>query len=344
MKYNALKELILTRTREFYREPEAIFWVYGFPVLLMAGLGVAFRGGGQKEIAVDLVDGPKAELTQKLFDKKEPFRVTIASAEEALRRYTAGKTDLIVDSNGDTLRYTLDTARTGSTEAKIRVNDFLQEARGRQGGAPTEEKLITEPGGRYIDWLIPGIIGMNIMGGGMWGLGFVTVDLRMRKLLKRFVATPMRRSDFLLALMVSRLFFMIPETAAVLAVGHFAFGLQLKGTLAGVGALALIGSIAFSGIGLLVACRADKIETVSGLMNFIMLPMWMLSGIFFAASRFPDLMQPLVQALPLTQLNNALRAVILEGAPVYSQGVPIAILLAYGVVAFAAALKWFKWK
>lgn len=343
-RYSPLLELILVRTREFIREPEAIFWVYCFPFLLMGGLAVAFRGEREKLVVVDLIESEEAARLHKSLEGKAGFQVRQVPRAEALQRHAAGKTDLFVEASGGKLVYTFDPTRDGAVEAKLRVNEALQEQLGRTGGAPVEEQRITEPGSRYIDWLIPGILGMNIMGGGMWGLGFVTVDLRMRKLLKRFVATPLRRRDFLLSLVVSRLFFLIPEAAAILAVGHWVFGLTPRGSLLDVAVLALAGSAAFSGIGLLVACRTDKMETISGLMNAVMLPMWILSGIFFSADRFPPAMQPIVQSLPLTQLNNALRAVILEGSSLQEVWLPVGVLLAYGVVAFCAALRWFKWR
>jgi ABC-2 type transport system permease protein len=344
VKYNALKELVLARTREFYREPEAVFWVYVFPVLLMGGLGVAFRGGGGEETNVDIVAGSGADRLAKLLEDKKSFHAALVPEDEARRRYAAGKADIIVRDDGEALRYTFDPSRSGAEAVKVRLNDALQAAEGRKEARATRDELITEPGQRYIDWLIPGILGMNIMGGGMWGLGFVTVDFRMRKLLKRFVATPMRKSDFLLALMASRMLFLVPEMIAILAVGHWVFGLQIRGSLWSVAVASLVGAVAFAGIGLLIACRTDKIETVSGLMNLIMLPMWLVSGIFFRAERFPDVMQPFVQALPLTQLNNTLRKLILEGSPLAAEWLPLLALAAYGVVAFGLALRWFKWQ
>jgi ABC-type multidrug transport system permease subunit len=343
LKYWPLKELILARAREFFREPEAIFWVYGFPVILMFGLGIAFRTGSD-EVHVDIVAGDGADEARAALAAVPAFKVSVLPLDEARKRYAAAKTDLIVEVVDGGYRYTLDPSKTGAEASRVRVNDALQAAAGRRDPRTAATELITEPGSRYIDWLIPGLLGMNIMGGGLWGLGFVTVDLRMRKLLKRFVATPMRRGDFLLALMVSRLLFLIPEITAILAVGHFAFGLRVQGSLGAVLVVILVGAASFAGLGLLIACRTDKIETVSGLLNLIMLPMWLLSGIFFASSRFPEAMQPFVQALPLTQLNIALRGVILEGAPLAAQGWPLLILTVYGVVSFAAALRWFKWQ
>ena len=201
-----------------------------------------------------------------------------------------------------------------------------------------------EPGSRYIDFLMPGLMGMNIMGGGLWGVGFVIVDMRVRKLLKRLLATPMRRGDFLLSILIARLIFMIPEMILLFLVGWLGFGVPMVGSLWTWMVLILVGAMAFSGIGLLVACRASKTETVSGLMNLVMLPMWLLSGVFFSSRQFPDVAQPFIQALPLTQLNDALRDVMLEGASLPSVSWRVAILATWAVVSFFLALKWFRWR
>ena len=141
----------------------------------------------------------------------------------------------------------------------------------------------------------------------------------------------------------ARLVFIVPELGVLLGAGVLLFGMRIQGSLIAILALALLGAVSFSGLGLLVACRAQRIETVSGLMNVVQLPMWLLSGIFFSADRFPDVLQPLVQALPLTQLNNALRAVVLEGASLGSQAWRLGILAAWGGISFLLALRWFRW-
>ncbi len=172
---------------------------------------------------------------------------------------------------------------------------------------------MTENGSRYIDFLIPGLIGQNTMGGGLWGVGFLIVNFRIAKLLKRFMATPMPRRDFLLAILGARLTFLIPDVGVLLALGYFGFGMPVRGSLALVILIEVVGALAFAGIGLLIASRTKTTETVSGLMNLVMLPMWIFSGLFFSSERFTGPIQYFVQALPLTQLLNALRAVILEG-------------------------------
>ncbi len=202
---------------------------------------------------------------------------------------------------------------------------------------------MTEPGARYIDFLIPGLLGMNIMSGGMWGVGFVLVEMRTRKMLKRLAATPMRRADFFGAMMTSRMALVFGEMVLLLVFGWLVFGLLIRGSLLAIAFLVLLGASVFSGLGLLVASRARKIETVSGLINLVMLPMFVFSGIFFSSERFPAVLQPFIKALPLTALNDSLRAVILEGASLGSQWARVAVMAAWGLVAFLIALRKFRW-
>jgi len=186
-------------------------------------------------------------------------------------------------------------------------------------------------------------LGMSLMGGGMWGVGFVTVDMRIRKLLKRFLATPMKRSHFLIAVMVSRMLFMVPEVLLLLIFARLVFGVVIYGNLLALVALILLGALMFSGIGLLMATRAQTLETISGLMNLFMLPMWITSGIFFSVDRFPDAVQPYLRILPLTPLIDAIRSVMLEGATLSSLGWELGSMLIWSVVSFAVALKFFRW-
>jgi ABC-type multidrug transport system permease subunit len=339
----AFKALLLSRLREFYREPEAIFWVYGFPILLAIGLGIAFRERPPEIVRVDVAESASARVLEALRADAR-FSAAPCSGDACAQRLRLGRTDLVVEADGDdALEYRFDPTRPESVLARARVDDALQRAAGRRDPVAARERPVTQPGSRYIDFLIPGLLGMNLMGGGLWGIGFVIVDMRVRKLLKRLVATPMRRSDFLLAMMASRIVFMLPEVALLLLAGRFLFQVQVHGSPVAVLALALLGAVAFAGLGLLVACRAQKIETVSGLMNLVMLPMWLLSGIFFSSERFPAVFQPAIRLLPLTMLNDALRAVILEGASLPSQTLRIAGLALWGAVSFALALRWFRW-
>jgi len=340
--YHPIKELLGARLREFVREPAAVFWVYGFPLLLAIGLGIAFRNRPVEQVYVDVQEHPGAQAVVRSLKQRPEFVVETHSAAECRDRLRLGKSSLVVIP-GDSYTFLLDPTRPERALAREKVNDTLQRAAGRRDPVQTSERYMTEPGARYIDFLVPGLLGMNLLGSGLWGVGFVIVDMRVRKLLKRFVATPMRRSDFLWSLVGGRLAFMIPEVVIILGAGALLFKVAVRGNPLSILVLSLLGAASFAGLGLLVACRAQRIETVSGLMNLIMLPMWMLSGIFFSPDRFPGILQPLIQALPLTQLNYALRAVILEGAPLMSQGWRLIILAVWGGVSFFCALRWFRW-
>lgn len=336
------RELFLARLREFVREPGVLFWVFGFPILLAVGLGLAFRNKAPDEIPVGVLDGPGAEEVTRALAPEDGFRVqrvTAAQGELALR---LGKVALVVVP-GRAYEYLLDPTRPDSLLAQLRVNDALQRAAGRVDPVSVHTTHATEPGARYIDFLIPGLLGMNIMSGGMWGVGFVIVDMRSRKLLKRLIATPMRRGHFLGAMMASRMVMVFAEMLLLLFFGWLVFDVALQGPLWQIALLSVLGACVFACLGLLVASRARKTETVSGLMNLVMLPMFVFSGIFFSSDRFPDAIQPIVKALPLTALNDGLRAVILEGADLPSQVSRIAILLVWGVVSFVVALRVFRW-
>ena len=334
--------LFLARLREFVREPEVLFWVFGFPILLAVGLGVAFREKPQEQVFVGVVERPGADAAVAALREEDGFKVRRLDEAEAARRLRLGQVALVVVP-GPRPEYRFDPGRPDSAFARLKVDDALQRAAGRRDQWSAAERRTNEPGWRYIDFLIPGLIGMNIMSGAMWGVGYALVEMRVRKLLKRLVATPMRRSDFLGAMMASRMLVVFLEIALLLGFGWLVFGLRVAGSLWTVAFVALLGSFSFSGLGLLTASRARKTETVSGLMNLVMLPMFVFSGVFFSSDRFPAALQPFIKALPLTALNDALRAVVLEGAPLSAQAPRVALLLAWGGLSFLLALRVFRW-
>ena len=359
-RYSPLGQLVLARLREFYREPEAVFWVYGFPLVMIVILGIAFQSKTVERVTVDVLAGPLAEETaESIYTSSKPgeleFSVEVNDAATARNRLRTGKTDLVVISNfapasglvdikSRTYQYELDKTRAESRLARGAVHEVLQQAAGRRDAVPEQpDEEMTEPGSRYIDFLVPGLLGMSLMGGGLWGVGYVIVDMRLRKLLKRFLATPMKRSDFLLAIMISRLLFIVPEVLVILCMAWLLFGVSIHGSLIAVLFLILLGAVTFAGVGLLVASRAKTLETVTGLMNMVMLPMWLLSGIFFSTERFPAVAQPFIRALPLTPLIHAIRGVMLEGVSITALLPDLAILASYAVVTFAIALRIFRW-
>lgn len=347
MTSSPIAQLILARLREFIREPEAVFWVFGFPLVMTLLLGVAFKERPIETIVVDVLEGPRAEAARTSLSSNKKFKLEVCGEAVCRTRLRALKTDLVVlpgVGSNQGFDYLYDSTRRESVLARKEVDDALQRSQGRADVFAAQDQEFEEPGGRYIDFLIPGLLGMGIMGGGIWGVGFVTVDMRIRKLLKRFLATPMKRTHFLSAMMISRMFFLIPEVVLLMLFARYTFGVRVYGSLGTVAFLVLLGATAFSGIGLLIASRAKTIEAVTGMMNLVMLPMWVLSGIFFSASRYPEAVQPFIRVLPLTALIDALRAVTIEGAALTTQAGPVVILALYAVVTFTVALKIFRWQ
>jgi ABC-2 type transport system permease protein len=351
---HAFLQMILARVREFFREPVVLFWVYGFPLILATVLGIAFSQSEPTPPTVDIqgqTDEPRAaEIVATL--KDAGLTVTLASPEQSRQRLEKGKTDLIIVLQPNELQYVHGPARDKSRQARNWVDSILTRKHlqvfARKHGVsddfPVKDVSLSEPGNGYIDFLLPGLIGINIMGGGLFGVGFVLVDMRVRKLFKRLMATPMHRGDFLFAILTARMFFLLPEMLVLLLVGRLAFGVPIKGSLFLLLLVILAGAFAFAGIGLLFGCRTEKTETASGLINSVMLPMYLLSGVFFSSERFPDEIQPLIQMLPLTALNDALREVMLEGGGLAEVAGHLVLLAAWALITFTLALRWFRWK
>jgi ABC-2 type transport system permease protein len=339
--------LTVARILEFLRQPDAVFWSYFFPVLMVVALGLAFNRRQEPVVVLDVVDKQLYSSIQQSLKTQPRFNIHSSTDAEARIRLRTGRTDLLIDrrADGPGYVYIFDSMRPESAAAKSLVDDCLQRSAGRQDSVMVSDQAISDPGSRYVDFLVPGILGMNIMGGGLWGVGFAVVQMRIRKLLKRLVSTPMKKSHFLWSVLASRLVFLIPSVIIILGFSWLTFGVGVRGSLVSVLVVILLGSLTFSGIGLLVACRANSVEMVSGLMNLVMLPMWLFSGIFFSTDRFPDAMQPFVQALPLTPLIAALRAITLEGAGLFEpdQLLRLAILAAWAGISFCVALKAFRW-
>jgi len=349
-RYYPLWELTVARIREFFREPAAVFWVYGFPLALALALGIAFEDRPIERIPVAVTtDSPGGDAAANALKDRlatdSRVKVELLDTATARERLRTNKIGLVIvpTTASPGWEYVIDPNRPDSALAKAAAEGALIRST-TPGMAKPAESEVTEAGGRYIDFLLPGLLGANLMGGGLWGVGFVTVDMRVRKLLKRFLATPMRRRDFLLSLMFSRLVFTVIEIALLLGFAWLMFGVRVRGDLLALTALVTMGGASFCGIGLLVACRAKTIETISGLMNAVMLPMYVTSGVFFPADRFPDWTQPVIQILPLTVLNNGLRAVMNEGASWGALGYPMLVLAIWGLLSFGLALRWFRWR
>jgi len=334
--------LTLARVRLFYREPSTLFWTFVFPVLLTVALGLAFRSKPPEPVAVGVLDAPGAPALQAAIDRGADVRterLDEAAARAALR--TGRVAVVVVPGAPPVLRF--DPTRPESRLAHAVVDDLLERAAGRADVLSPREETATEPGSRYVDFLIPGLLGMNIMSTGLWGIGWVIAELRQKRLLKRLAATPMRRWHFLVSFALVRALFLAVEVPFLVAFGVLAFGTPFRGSAAALALVATLGAAAFSGIGLLIASRAQNQQTVGGLINLVLFPMMLLSGVFFSSGNFPDAMQPLVKALPLTALNDGMRAVLNDGATLAGIWPQCALLAALAVVSFGVALRLFRW-
>ncbi len=355
-----LYQLTVTRLREFYREPEAVFWVYVFPLLMTVGLGIAFRTEPVTTLVVDVVRGGNIQgVTERLRTAHEQsdqpylrafrFRIVENDLNIALTRLRVGKTDLVIERQAapelDQNRtiFHFDPTRKDSLLARVVAQVALYGDHTHWIGN-TSDVTQSGKGGRYIDFLIPGLVGMNLLAGGLWGIGYVAVELRVRKLLKRLLATPMRKWQFLLALLLSRFIFTVTEVVLLLLFAWLFFDVSIFGSYLAVAVLLVLGGWSFSGLGLLVASRARTLEAISGLINLVTLPMWLLSGVFFSYERFPEVLHPLIRLLPLTSFNDALRGVMLEGQCLLNLSWEIGNLILWGLVSFVLALRWFRWQ
>jgi len=341
MTNSPLWQLTLMRVREFIREPEAVFWAVLFPILLAVGLGIAFAGRPDPIIKVAAASPTIAQAL-----RKDPtLDVTEMNADEARVALREGKVALVAEPGaGADVVYRFDDTNTDGRTARMRADRAVQQAAGRVDPVPASDAIVRDPGSRYIDFLIPGLIGIGILSNAVWGLGFSIVDARRRKLTKRLMATPMSRTHYLLSYLIWRMALLVVEVGVPIAFGAIAFGVPVRGHWLDIIILSVLASLTFSAIGLLVASRGRTIEALSGLVNLTIMPMWVLSGVFFSAQRFPAMVQPVIRLLPLTAYIDAMRAVMLQGASLTQFGREIVTLMAWLVVSFVLALKLFRWR
>jgi ABC-type multidrug transport system permease subunit len=345
IRWRVIGEVIRARVLEFFREPEAIFWVYCFPIIMVIVLGLAFREKPVEKNRVDVADGPAAARVRELLAGDERLDPRVSAEPEYRRRLRGAKTDVVVlpAADGNSAVFLFDPTRPESLLARDRVNDALQRGAGRKDPVNVQDTVWKEPGGRYVDFLVPGLIGMGIMGSGLFGVGFSIVDMRIRKLLKRLLATPLSRGEFLASTMLSRLIFVLPEVIVQVGVAWLLFGVSIRGSLPLFVVVVVFGEIMFAGIGLLVASRVKTLEAASGMVNLVALPSWLLSGVFFSTDRFPDAAQWFIRLLPLTSVVNAVRGVMQDGLGPQGIAIDLAIMAGWTILSFIIALRIFRW-
>lgn len=360
--FAALKELIRVRVLVMLREPEIIFWVFVFPVVLAIGLGVAFADPAPEVLRVAVERDTPAEAYAEALDAHPELAAAVLDARDADDALRRGEVALVVTGGvrgpaagtaepagpaaaGDgeiVLRF--DPSRPEGRTARLLVDATLQQVAGAPRPVAVREEEVRQRGRRYIDWLIPGLIGFNLMSTGLWAVGFYVTQARQTRQLKRLVATPMRRSHFLFSQVLARFLFLVVEVPLLVVAAWLIFGVTIEGSPLALAVIILLGAACFSGFGLLASSRVRTTEGISGIINVILMPMLILSGVFFSPTRFPDGAQPFIQALPLTALNDALRAVYNDGLGLAAVVPELLIMAAWSVAVFLLALRWFRWQ
>lgn len=334
-------ELTRVRLLLFIREPEAVFWVFVFPVVLAAVLGFAFREGEPQPSNYALIGHRAEAVAAEMAEVSGLERRTYADAEEARRALRKGAIDaLIVAAEETVLRF--DPARPEAELAKLRLERALS---GEPEGDPGwRTDAGAEVGSRYIDFLFPGLLGMNLMGTGMWVIGFSIAELRQKRILRRLLVTPMRRSSFLVSFLLARLGFLVAEVLVLLACAVWFLDVPFQANLLGFLMANVLGGTVFAALGILACARVRTIQGASGMLNLVMVPMWLSSGIFFSYERFPEVLHFWIRLLPLTALNDLLRAMMLDGRGLIEHPFELAVQLAWGAIGFLLGLKLFRWE
>jgi ABC-2 type transport system permease protein len=339
----ALVELTKTRLREFLREKGALFWVFLFPILMAMGLGLAFRAKPTDQPRAAVVGAEGAYLVDAVVTSRL-LLATKRSEAEALRDLAQSKVDVVVKIDAERVAYFYDKMQDKGAWARSAADTVVQRAAGRTDPIVTRDMTITEVGSRYVDYLIPGLIGMNLMGTSMWGVGYNLVLARKRKLLRRYAVTPMHRGQFLLSYFLSRSFFLVVEVGLLVTFGRLVFGTVVQGSYLLLAMVAFVGTASFGGISLLVGARVENTETANGWMNLVQLPMWVLSGTFFSYERFPEWLQLPIRLLPLTALVDALREICNHRAGLFQIGFELMVMATWGIVGYVVALRSFRWQ
>lgn len=350
---NPLFELTRGRIVEALRDRTALFWSFGFPVMLVIMLGVAFGGGPKSHNRIGLVcsapiDASVCSALEAKLETDPDFDVRPLALAEAKDQLGLGKLDVVVQAAAEaerpgatTLVYHYDQNSPEGRTTRLAIRSLIHVP---EAGFAVRDQPHEEVGRRYVDLLLPGLLALNLMGGGVWGTSFALVDARRRGLLRQFALTPMRRSDYLISYMIARLAFLVFEVVFLLGFGALAFDTVLRGSFLAVTVMCLLGSFAFTGFGLLISTRTESNEVASGWANALTIPMGLASGVFFDYELFPEFLHPIIRCLPLTALTTGLREIANQGVGIVGSMPQLLILAGWTAVTFLVALRLFRWR
>tara|TARA_Y100001980_G_C14556910_1_gene353408 strand:+ start:44112 stop:45167 length:1056 start_codon:yes stop_codon:yes gene_type:complete len=350
-----MRQLILltgVELKEYIREPGVLFWAIFFPILLALGLGLAFSGGGEMEKTVaivcadtdctfpyDLSEESKGKLlgNEKIGYTRYQFEKT--SWDESILMLKKGMISMILKVDGEDIQYHFDPNNAEANYA------YLQLSAAIKGEAPDPGNItvLEQAGTRYIDFLIPGLLAMGVMMSCMWGISYSNVDRRNKKLLRRMVATPMKKYNYVASQLVSRLMLSAIEVLLLVGITKWIFDISVTGSILAVVLLVIAGNVAFTGLAILIASRTANTQIANGLINLVVMPMMIMSGIYFSYHNFPDFMIAVIQFLPLTILADSIRTVFLEGATLINVLPQMISLFVFGLVSYGLGIRIYKW-
>jgi ABC-2 type transport system permease protein len=342
----SLIQLTVVHFKTFFREPAILFWAVLFPIIMAWVLGIAFSKKGESLRTV-YVTG-ESVIPEKITGEKvmgeetgNVYRIRFhkASEGEAIRAVKRGLITLFIEVKRDSMIYHFDPLNADAQLTHL----VLERSFADVSANNTSVDPLQSTGTRYIDFLIPGMIALGIMNSCIWGIGWSLIESRMKKLLRRMVATPLKKPVFFTSHMITRIILGTFETILLIVFSYFYFGTRITGSIPAFIAVFLAGIFAFAGIAILMASRTSKTEVANGLVNAVTLPMMILSGIFFNYHNFPDWAIPVIQALPLTLVADSIRSIFIEDAGFMEVVRPVVILCSIGLVTFTAGLRVFKW-
>jgi ABC-type multidrug transport system permease subunit len=346
---NSFLNLVTLQIKEFYREPEVLFWSVLFPLALSAILGFAFSQQGMKKSSVAIIDNAYtpthtgiALLREQSLDSvsKRQINLLVTQQDQAFLKLKRGEVALVLQpAESNSFIYHFDPANEEAYLQYLLLEKKLQSPQ----GPPSTVEAVSTPGSRYIDFLIPGMIAFGLMNSCIWGIGWNLIELRIKKLLRRMVATPMSKTEFLLAYFTTRLMITFFENILLLLLAFLLFDLRIQGGMLTVFLLFIAGNIAFGGMAILIAARPERNQVGSGIINFITLAMTILSGVFFSYTNFPEWAVKIIRYVPLTLLADGFRSVFNEAADFPQIAMQVLLLLGYGVLSFIVGLRMFKW-
>jgi len=350
-------QLVSVIFKEFLRNPGIIFWAVFFPILMAWGLGLAFTKQDQLIRNVAWVKNQNnttvlSESTVKQGDQVNimagsenagltTYRLIPVSMDEAIQMIKKGKATVIFDESPGEVTYHFDSKNPEAQLAYLHLTRYLQNPESSMISA--EIKPIEAAGARYIDFLVPGLISLNIMMSCMWGISYNLIDKRIKKLLRRMVATPMKKSAFMIAQFIARIGLTAMEVSIILLFTFLYFNITIQGGFLPFFVLFLGGNIAFTGIAIFVSSRTSNIQIGNGLINLVIMPMMILSGIFFSYHNFPDWAINLIHKLPLTLLADSIRSVFNEGAQLLEILPAFGILCLVGLAFFSVGIRIYRW-